>query len=453
MKKRATDIMANYANPYGMTKLRSILCLSLALALLSPAAWAQRVDQSPSALAASASPSTDQRIVAIINDNVISTFDVESRMHLSMLSAGLPDTDEVRHHLLPQILRGLIDEQLQLQEAKRLDLTITSDEVNEALKHIADDNHIPGGDMRGYLKSQGVAPEALEQQIRATIAWTKVVQRELRPRVEVGDDEIDAVISRIRANAGKEEFLASEIFLAVDSPKDEEQVHQFADNLVQQIRGGGNFPALAHQFSQSAGAATGGDMGWVQEGQLQPEINRALAGLHESEISAPIRSASGYHILALRQKRTIAMGNPDDMTLDLKQAFRPAGTDESGSLIDQEAEQVRNSIIGCANLEARLENQFPKWKVQSLGTVKANKAPAWIMDKVTGIPEGNASAPIMTGKGALLLFVCSRKVPEGEINRDAIVNSLGSEKLELQARRLLRDLRRSAYLDVHQSLN
>ena len=435
--------MTNYANPHCMKKTPLLLCLAFGLALLPQSAQAQRVDQS----VGTASPSMGEGIAAIVNDNVISTFDLNSRIHLAMLSSGLADSDEVRQRLTPQILRGLIDEQLQLQEAKRLDISVTSDEIDKAMSRIAEDNHIPGG-MREYLASQGAAPEALEQQIRATMSWTKVVQRELRPRVEVGDDEIDSVIARIRTNAGKEEFLVGEIFLAVDSPKDEDQVHSFADNLVQQIKAGGNFPALAHQFSQSAGAATGGDIGWVQEGQLPPEINRGIESLHEGEVTDPIRSASGYHILVLRQKRTISIGNPEDMSVDLQQAFRPADIGESTAQMEQEGEQVRSNIIGCTDLKSRLETQFPNWRVQSLGNVKADKIPSWMASKISGIPEGSASAPIMTGKGALLIYVCTRKMGEEGINRDAIMSSIGTEKLELQARRLLRDLRRSAYLDV-----
>lgn len=418
-----------------------VLIIALSLAALS--ARAQRVDQLPPA----STGGFDDRIVAVVNDSVISSADVEERMALALLSANLPNTAEIRQKLLPQVLRGLIDEHLQLQEAKRLDISISDDEINKALDRIAQENHIPG-DMKTYLTDHGVSPDSLVTQIRAALAWGKVVQRELRPNVEVGDDEVDAVIQRMRANAGKQEYLVSEIFLSVDNPKDEDQVKQFAENLVVQLKNGGNFGSIAREFSQGTGAAAGGDIGWIQEGQLSPELNRALLAMGPGEIAGPIRSADGYHILGVREKRTIAGSDPKDISINLQQVFRPFGTVFDKDKLLKEAGQLRSSIGSCGDLKTKLPAQFPDWHWQDLGDVKLANAPKWLADSVRDLPEGKSSEPMATDKGALILFVCGRKVPEGDIDREAITNQIGTEKLELQARRLLRDLRRQAYLDV-----
>ena len=335
-----------------------------------------------------------------------------------------------------------------MQEAKKLDLTATKEDVDKAIERIAHDNGLPG-DMREYVRAHGASPEALEQQIRASVIWSKVVTRELRPHVEVGDDEVDAVIERMRANAGKEEFLVSEIYLSVDNPKEEDQIKQSADNLVQQIKSGANFGAVARQFSQGTGAGSGGDIGWIQEEQLPAELNRALVTMNKGDIAGPIRSASGFHILALRDKRTLSASgaNSEDITLDLQQAFRPFDDGNRDAAL-QDAKQVRSTIASCDNLEAQLSQKFPGWRWQSLGDVKQTKVPGWLADKVRGIAVGKGSEVITTDKGALVVFVCGRHVPEGNVDREAILNSLGTERLELQARRLMRDLRRSAYLDV-----
>jgi peptidyl-prolyl cis-trans isomerase SurA len=451
--------------------MKRLFSLILIFSLLPAAVWAQRVNQTPNAASsfmgaapkpalqrpvmppaapvAAAPPSQlHDRIAAVVNDNVISTDDIEARMKLALLSSGLPPTREVAQNLLPQILRSLIDEQLQLQEAKRLDITVPKEDIDKAMDRIAHDNNIPGG-MREYVKSHGASPEALEQQMRGGLAWGKVVQRELRPRVEIGDDEVDAVIDRMRANAGKQEFLVSEIFLSVDNPKDEAQIKQVADNLVQQIKGGANFTAVARQFSQGTGAAAGGDIGWIQEGQLPAELNHALVGMQKGDISAPIRSSSGFHILGLREKRTIAVDSKsaEDISLDLQQAFRPFDAAAHETVL-QDAKQLRANINGCTNLQNQLTQKYPSWHWQNLGNAKLAKLPPWLAEKVRDTPAGKGSEPIATDKGALIVFVCERHVPEGKADREAIINSLGTEKLELQARRLMRDLRRSAYLDI-----
>ena len=428
--------------------MKFLLTLFVLLALSSAPALAQRVTQMPGM---APTPATEDHIAAVVNESVISTNDIEARMKLAFLASGLPDTPDVRAHILPQVLRGLLDEQLQLQEAKRLDITVPKEEIEKSLQGIASDNHIPG-DIRSYLINRGASPEALEQQVRASIAWNKVVQRELRPRVEVGDDEIDAALARIRANAGKQEFLVSEIFLAVDNPKDEDQVHQAAEKLVQQIKGGANFQGVARQFSQSTGAAAGGDIGWIQEGQLPSELNSVLMSMQPGNISGPVRSANGYHILALREKRTVDPGEEGgEATLDLQQAFRPFGAADDHVIAEAEAKQLRAAATDCTTLAAKAKESFPNWSLQATNGMKPSQAPAMLADKIRDLNAGQSTEPMDASKGLLVVFVCARHTPAGKIDREAIASSIGTEKLELQARRLLRDLHRDAYIDIRMS--
>ncbi|MDP9126759.1 MAG: peptidylprolyl isomerase [Pseudomonadota bacterium] len=392
-------------------------------------------------------PQMDVRIAAVVNDNIISTVDLEARIRLAMLSSGLPATQEVVHRLLPQVLHGLIDEQLQLQEAKRLDITISHEEIDKTLERIGEDNHIPG-DMKSYVASHGVPVESLVSQIRGALAWNRVIQRELRPHVEVGDDEVDSAIERIRANAGKEEYLVSEIFLAVDTPQDEDQVRQFAENVTQQLKDGASFAAVARQFSQGTGAAGGGDIGWIQEGQMPTELNKTLVTMKPGEIAGPIRSANGFHILGLKEKRTIAASSAGPIKLSLQQAFRPFDAGAGKEAILQEAEHMRATISSCGTLPTQFAEHFPAWHLQGMGEVDMSKLPSWIADKVRDLPVGKPSEALPTDKGGLVFFVCERHVPDGSIDRNTVVASIGTEKLELQARRLLRDLRRQAYIDI-----
>jgi peptidyl-prolyl cis-trans isomerase SurA len=419
-----------------------IACLFALMLFMTAPAFAQRAHIFNS-------DGGQDRIVAVVNDNVITTNDMDQRLKLALLASGLPDSPEVRDHLMPQILRGLIDEQLQMQEAKRLDISISKQDIDQAMERIAQDNHIPI-DMRSYIQAKGGSAEALEQQIRSGLAWNKVIQRELRPRVEVGDDEVDTTIARIKANAGKEEYLVSEIFLAVDNPKDEEQVHQVAENLEQQIKNGASFQAVARQFSQSTGAASGGDIGWIQEGQLSPDLNKVLTTMQTGQISGPVRSSSGYHLLALRDKRTISLNGNDseDATLSMQQAFRPILPGENRGTVIQEAQTLRGSVANCAALPAALHAKFTNWRLPPPDSTKMSQVPAMLTDKIRDVPAGKSSQPLVTDKGIIVIFICNRQMPQGKIDREAIMNGIGSEKLELQARRELRDLRRNAYIDI-----
>jgi peptidyl-prolyl cis-trans isomerase SurA len=275
----------------------------------APATQAQ--PGSPAAAAPLAPPParSTEGIAAVVNDDIISMSDLTARLQLSLVSSGLPNTAETRQRLTPQVLRSLVDERLQLQEASRANISVTDKEINDALGKVAEQNHMQRDQLEKMLSSQGVPRSTLESQIRSTIAWGKLVQRRLRPSIEIGQDEIDQVVQRIQANAGKPEYLAAEIFLAVDSPEREDDVRRLADRLYEQIGQGASFPAVARQFSQSAGATNGGDLGWVQQGQLPEELDTALQQLRPGQATRPIRSITGYHILMLRDERTVGGAN------------------------------------------------------------------------------------------------------------------------------------------------
>ncbi len=432
-------------SPFPMNRLA--ILLALGAALFSFAAQAQRVSDLPGA---SATAQFEERIIAVVNDDVITSTDLNARMAMAFLSSGLPDTPEVRQRLLMQVLHNMIDEHLQLQEAKKLDINVSDDDVDQAMQHIAEENQIPGG-MKDFLAKHGIPPDALSSQIRAGISWNKVIQRELRPLVDVGDDEVDAMIERMKKSAGKDEYHVGEIFLAVDNPKDEDRIKQFADNLVQKLKSGGNFGSIANQFSQSSTAASGGDIGWVQQGQLPADLNRALMEMKPGDIAGPIRSASGFHILGLREKRTITIEEGGEESVELQQAFRPFGPTPDKEALLKETAKLQATITDCKDIAGSLAAGFPAWRWQDLGAVTLSRAPSWLADKVRKQPVGKATDAVSVNNGALVLFVCGRTTPQGTLNRDAIAGQIGTEKLELQSRRLLRDLRRNAYLDVRLS--
>lgn len=235
--------------------VRSAFAVATACALLAagaPAAAQTRAPNAPNSPAAG-TQGPAERIAAVVNDEVISLSDVHARIRLALLNAGAQDSAETRQRLTPQVLRQLIDERLQLQEAKRLGVSVPSKEIDEAIGRIAEQNRMGRPQLEAMLKAQNVPVSTLREQVRALLSWQRVMQRRIRQEVVIGDEEIDAVMQRIKANIGKPEYLVAEIFLAVDSPDQDEEVRRNAERLVEEVRRGGNFAALARQFSQSAG--------------------------------------------------------------------------------------------------------------------------------------------------------------------------------------------------------
>jgi peptidyl-prolyl cis-trans isomerase SurA len=251
-----------------------------------------------------------ENIAVVVNNQAITRSDVEDRMKLVMTSSGLRDAPEIREKLEPQVVSVLIDEQIRLQEAEKNKLDITKDEIDAGFKMIADQNKFTPEQFKEILKKSGINIATMERQIKTQIAWSKVIQTKIKPQISVRPTDVEDAIARMRTNIGKTEYLAAEIFLPVDEPSTEANVRQLAGRLSDEIRSGkAPFFQVARQFSQSAGASKGGDMGWVEENQLAPEVGKALASLTLNQASSPIRSISGYHILLVREKREIKEEN------------------------------------------------------------------------------------------------------------------------------------------------
>jgi peptidyl-prolyl cis-trans isomerase SurA len=239
----------------------------------------------------------------VVNDDVISVLDLAMRVQLAIIAAGVQDSQDVRSRLMPQVLNSLIDERLQMQEANRLDIAVTDEQVAGALEQIAEQNNMTEGQFLTMLRNRGVIPTTLIDQIRAQIAWQSVIQRRVLPNVVIAPEEVEEVISRLASRRGSIERRVSEIFIPVESTAKEGEAQADANRLFEELRRGANFAGLARQFSQSGTAVLGGDLGWVRDGELDEELNKVLAQMGPGEVSVPVRTLSGLHILFLRDMR------------------------------------------------------------------------------------------------------------------------------------------------------
>ncbi|MCH8926235.1 MAG: peptidylprolyl isomerase [Proteobacteria bacterium] len=385
------------------------------------------------------------RAAAVVNDEVISMFDLDMRLRLAILATGQRDNRQLRDRMTAQVIRALIDERLQEQEAERLGITITDEQVTNAAEEIARRNKLTIESFAGLLESRGILPEAFFDKVRGQLTWSALVARRLRPTVQVSNEEVEEVVRRIAANRGARQRRVSEIFLAVDTALREDEVRRSAERLFEQLRAGASFPSLARQFSESAAAARGGDLGWIQEGQLPEEIDKALAQMRPGMLSRPIRTLSGFHILLLGEEKQTSLG---EVTLHLKQvliAIPSGASEEQRREAAERAGQARERIAGCAGLD-ELASEIGAPGSGDLGTVKLSDLPAQIGDAVMALPIGQPSRPVSVSGGLSVLVVCDRA--ESGIDRKRIQQRLTGERLDMLSRRYMRDLRRSANVDI-----
>lgn len=391
-------------------------------------------------------------ILAVVNDEAITAFDLDQRLNLIIRTSDLPDTGETRESLAPQVLRGLVDERLKLQEARRLGIQISDADLRAAYATIEQQIDLPEGGLVPFLEARAIAPETLEQQIRAELAWQSAIMRRLGGATFVPDEEIDSTIERLRATEEQTHHLLAEIFLPVDSPAEEARVLADANRLIDELRRGADFPSLARQFSQSASAQRSGDLGWVPPGQLDPELDRALEPLEPGDITPPVRTRLGYSILLLRDRSIPAMERGlEDTTVTIAQVILPLADSRDAEARASQRELaaiIRETVEGCADFEAvGIELRSPLSGV--IGRVSLAELPEDLRAVVSTLDLGVASSAMEVPDGLRLIMVCDRDDAVAEdIDREQVQDMLFEQQMAIRANQYLRDLRQQAFLDI-----
>ena len=397
-------------------------------------------------------------IAAVVNDQIISNYDLSMRLTLVILFSGLQNSQETRIRLEPQVLRTMVDDELKRQEAKRLGLVITDKEVEKIILNLETSNKISKGGMEKQLAKRKVDMSVFYNQIRAELSWKELVNGRYGRSILISDEEIEEVLIKSINNEGKPEYLISEIFLPVDNPENEGEITAMANRLIEQIRNGANFSTLAKNFSKSPSADKGGNLGWNRTGQLDQELDSALAQLRPGQLSQPIRTLDGFYILALkdqRKARKFGQPNPGSVTVNLQQLFIPLAKDADATVIDEAmnmARQIGQRTRNCKELEqaaVKIGSQISG----NLGDIKISALGNQQKGLIRGLPPLKASEPMRTPSGIMVLMVCRRdevKVPElnRDAQRDRIATDLRNEQLSIFAQQYLRELRRNAFMEI-----
>lgn len=390
-------------------------------------------------------------IAAVVNDDVITVLDMSVRTRMVIVSARLEDSPETRTRLASQVLRGLIDERLKLQEAELNGITVPQAAIDERLAQLAAQNNMSVDQFRQVLERNGILVDTLTDQIRAEIAWATLIQRKLQPTVTISDEEVDEALAELQANLGKPEYRVAELYLGTDSTNSEDEVRQTAQRLVDQLRQGGDFETLARQFSQSASAANGGDLGWVRPGQLDSDLDAALAGLQPGQVAGPLRTAGGYHIIMMLDRRQTGSTSALDGRVSMKQVFIPVAQDASPAEVEEAnaiARSVKTQARSCDDM-VRLSNEINPEAHTDLEDLRIGDLPDVLRPIAIDQALDTPSDPIRVETGIGVFMVCERDLPEtGLPTRQEISQSLMRERLDILARGYLRDLRRAAFVDV-----
>ena len=387
----------------------------------------------------------------IINGEVITGTDIDQRVALIVAASGGKIGEEELVRLRQQVLRNLMDESLQIQEARAQDMTVDDAEIDASYERIARQNF--GQDPKaldGYLARIGSSPNSLKRQIRGEMSWQRLLRRNVTPFVNVSEDEVRETITRQEAARGSDEFRVGEIFLSATS-ENRDAVLQNAMKIVEQLQKGGSFVGYARQFSEASTASVGGDLGWIRAGVLPAELDQTIQGLQSGQLAGPIEVRGGFSIVVLIDKRKVLTADPRDATLNLKQiaiSFAPGTTEAQATARAQNFAAQIKSAKGCtaadtvaAQLGAEVVNNE---------SVKARDLPGPLQELVLNLQLGETTPPFGSIKdGVRVLMLCGRDDPQagGAPNFDEVQSQLEDERVNRRAQAYLRDLRRDAVID------
>ncbi len=428
--------------------------LRLAVSALALLAAAPALAASPPTARTAPAVARSVRILAVVNGAIITSEDVDNRARLFAVSSGLSQQPEVLERLRPQILRQLVDERLRMQEVERQHIVVEGKQLAAAIQEIEGRNGMRPGALRAKLSSDGVSFTTLIDQVRTEIGWTMLLRQQLGDRLKVSDADVAERTRALTAEVGRPEFHVSEIFIPVENPARDADARRFADVVIKQLRAGAPFPVVAAQFSQSQSALQGGDLGWVQPGQLDPAAARVVQEMPPGAISEPIAVPGGLEIVHLIAKRQI--GRDIATMLSVRQVFLPftvplnpaAPTSQQTETL-KKAQAIVTRVHGCAEMEqAAKDSNSPR--PADPGDVRLDAVtPPPFRAMLASLPIGHATRPLVSSDGIAVMMVCSREERNlNEITRKQVQEQILQTRVELLSRQLQQDLRRQALIEL-----
>ena len=392
-------------------------------------------------------------VAATVNDEVITTYDLQQRMLLLIVTSGVQPTEQNAPELQRESLRGLVDERLQLQEIHRiqtkqkLHIEPTDKEVDEELTDLARSNNMKLEQLAAQLRSNGVSLQTLRDQTRAQVAWRRYMGGRFGNSIRITDDQIRAALVRIKASAAKPQFLVSEIFLDAQRVGGADIAVNGARQLIEQLQKGAPFQAVARQFSSAASAQSGGDDGWLVSGEIQPALQAALEAGKPGQLLGPIETPEGAYILLLRDKRAGSSSIMANLkTALIRMPATASATQVAAAMATLNA--ARGKAQGCDGFEAAMAKVDGAYVGETGETDIVTLTPAF-QSLVQTSKVNDVSPAMRTPMGVQIVALCGKRQGGAhEPGKAEVENRLYGEQLGMLAKRFLRDLHNSATIEA-----
>ncbi|ECF0755500.1 peptidylprolyl isomerase SurA [Salmonella enterica subsp. enterica serovar Infantis] len=406
-----------------------------------------------------AAPQVVDKVAAVVNNGVVLESDVDGLMQSVKLNAGqagqqLPDDATLRH----QILERLIMDQIILQMGQKMGVKITDEQLDQAIANIAKQNNMTMDQMRSRLAYDGLNYSTYRNQIRKEMIISEVRNNEVRRRITVLPQEVDALAKQIGTqNDASTELNLSHILIALPENPTSEQVNDAqrqAESIVEEARNGADFGKLAITYSADQQALKGGQMGWGRIQELPGIFAQALSTAKKGDIVGPIRSGVGFHILKVNdlrgQSQSISVTEVHARHILLKPS--PIMNDQQARLkLEEIAADIKSGKTTFA-AAAKEYSQDPGSANQGgdLGWATPDIFDPAFRDALTKLHKGQISAPVHSSFGwHLIELLDTRKVDKTDAaQKDRAYRMLMNRKFSEEAATWMQELRASAYVKI-----
>ncbi|EGB5635581.1 peptidylprolyl isomerase SurA [Salmonella enterica] len=406
-----------------------------------------------------AAPQVVDKVAAVVNNGVVLESDVDGLMQSVKLNAGqagqqLPDDATLRH----QILERLIMDQIILQMGQKMGVKITDEQLDQAIANIAKQNNMTMDQMRSRLAYDGLNYSTYRNQIRKEMIISEVRNNEVRRRITVLPQEVDALAKQIGTqNDASTELNLSHILIALPENPTSEQVNDAqrqAESIVEEARNGADFGKLAITYSADQQALKGGQMGWGRIQELPGIFAQALSTAKKGDIVGPIRSGVGFHILKVNdlrgQSQSISVTEVHARHILLKPS--PIMNDQQARLkLEEIAADIKSGKTTFA-AAAKEYSQDPASANQGgdLGWATPDIFDPAFRDALTKLHKGQISAPVHSSFGwHLIELLDTRKVDKTDAaQKDRAYRMLMNRKFSEEAATWMQEQRASAYVKI-----
>jgi peptidyl-prolyl cis-trans isomerase SurA len=396
-------------------------------------------------------------IIAVVNDDVVVRSELDTEIDLilpQMQKAGTAPPP--RPQLEKQVLDRLILKRLQAQRARDLGIQVEEATLNEALTNIAQRNGLSLEELQATLEAGGIRFADFREDTRSQIVTSRLQNQEVINKIQITDQEIDRFLERESSRLiEREQVRLQHILIALPenpTPAQVQAAEAKATRLVARLRGGEDFAKVAAAESDGRNALQGGDLGWFEMGAVPSLVSELAFTMAEGEISEPLSSPSGYHIIKLTE---IKAATPADVVqTNARHILIRTNELVSDEDAKRRLEQLRMRIVGgedfAALARSNSDDTGSALKGGDLGWVNPGDTVPDFEEAMNALPPNGVSEPFQSPFGWHIVQVIERRNQdkEGEFMRLKAREALQRRKAEEATEEWLRQLRDEAYVEI-----